>query len=70
MWLEKDGIRVNPQHPADVAKLKALGYQAVAEPLPAPLPKPVPAPAPLTPEQANVEAIQDVNESPKSKGKR
>lgn len=64
MWLEKDGIRVNPQHPADVAKLKALGYQAVAEPLPAAMPKPVPAP-----EQANEDAIHEINEPRKSKGK-
>lgn len=68
MWLEKDGIRVNPQHPADVAKLKALGYQAVEEPLPVPMPKPAPAPA-LTPKQANDDAIQEINEPRKSKGK-
>ena len=69
MWLELHGIRVNPQHPADIAKLRALGYQVVDVPLPEPTSKPVRQPAP-TPEQANQDAIREVNESPtKSKGK-
>ena len=68
MILEKDGIRVNPQHPSDIAKLKALGYQPVVEPLPEPVAKPAPVAA-GTPEQANADAIKEVNALPKPKEK-
>jgi hypothetical protein len=68
MWLEKDGIRVEFQHPADIARMKTLGYMPVIKDQPVvdlPVPEPEPEPVVLeqTPDDANAEAVEAVNAS-------
>jgi hypothetical protein len=66
MWLEKDGIRVEFQHPADIARMKTLGYVPVVKdkPVEAPPAEPESVPDDQTPEEANAEAIENVNAFP------
>jgi hypothetical protein len=68
MRLEKDGITVEHEHPADIARLKALGYKVVEKPLKAEALPPAPPVAEKTPEQLNAEAVDAVNNPKITKG--
>jgi len=63
MWLEKDGIRVEHENPADIARMKTLGYKPVEKAAKVEPPPAIEAEAEPTPEQQNATAIEAVNTS-------